>query len=130
MKNVWREVPAGIVGFVVFTGACVMLFYFSGYDPHAGVSRSFQVISIVCGVIFALASGYITAMISPASPMRPAIIVALLISVSAILSMLTSGSAEMWSQLATVLLMAPSVVIGARLRRDHSVRNSVTGEKE
>lgn len=120
MSVVVREVVAGMVGFAIFVASSTLLFVLSGYDPHRAVSHTFQVVSVVCGILFALFSGYVTASISPASPLRPAFMVALLVAVGAILSMLASGSAEMWSQLASLFLMAPSVVIGARVRRERA----------
>lgn len=120
MSAVVREILAGIVGFALFVASSTLLFVVAGYDPHAAVSPTFKFISVACGVVFALFSGYVIAAISPSSPMRPAYMVALLIAVAAILSIITSGSAEMWSQLASLFLMVPSVVVGARLRRDRA----------
>ena len=124
MSNRTREVVAGIAGFLTFNVASALLFTLSGYDPYSAVSTSFRVVSIVAGVLFALGAGYLTALLSPASPVRPAVMVALLIGVIAVMSMLVSGSGEAWSQLAALLLMAPAVVAGARIRAKRGWRNS------
>lgn len=113
-----REIVGGIVGFALFVVLSTLLFYLTGYNPHAAVSRSFEVISIIAGIMFAFAAGYCAAWISPAAPIRPALMIALLIAVSSIISMLTSFSAEAWSQLAALFLMAPAVVAGAHTRRN------------
>lgn len=120
MSTHLRAVVAGVAGYGLFLVCSVLLFWLSGYDPHSAVSRPFQIFSIVSGIVFAFVSGYITAGISPEAPMLPAMMVALLIAVTSILSMMVSGSAEMWSQLSTLLLMAPTVVVGARVRRDRA----------
>jgi uncharacterized membrane protein len=124
----YREVVAGIAGFAFFNLASILLFVLSGYDPHAEVARSFQVASIVAGVVFGVISGLIIAMISPINSLRPAMVVALLVAVFAILSLLTSGSGEGWSQLAAIVLMAPAIVAGTRLRR-RRIQNSVQMEE-
>ncbi|MEO5509067.1 MAG: hypothetical protein ABIS27_00450 [Longimicrobiales bacterium] len=123
-----REVMAGIVGIVIFVTCSALLFKLGGYDPHRAVSLQFQVTSIAAGVVFALFSGYVTASLSPSSPMRPAAIVALFIAVMAILSMLTSGSAEAWSQLAALFMMAPAVLMGARMRARRVPRQNHTNQ--
>ena len=96
--------------------ASAVLFYAAGYDPYAGASRTFQITSIAYGVVFALISGYVTALLSPLSRVRPALMVALLISVVAILSLLATDGIEAWSQLSALILMAPAVVFGSILR--------------
>lgn len=124
-----REVLAGIAGFLLFNTASILLFVVTGYDPHTAVTTSFRIVSIAAGCLFALVAGYVTALISPASPVRPAIMVALLIAVIAVMSMLVSRSAEAWSQLAAILLMSPAVIAGARLSR-RRIQDSVTAEQE
>ena len=119
-RPVLREVTAGLAGFLLFMAASVVLFHISGYDPYAEVSRNFQVTSIAYGVVFALISGYVTALLSPLSRVRPALMVALLIAVVAILSMLASDAVEAWSQMAALILMAPAVVFGSILRHRQS----------
>jgi hypothetical protein len=123
-----REVMAGVVGIVIFVACSALLFKLGGYDPHSAVSLQFQVTSIAAGIVFALFAGYATASLSPASPGRPAAIVALFIVVMSILSLLTSGSAEAWSQLAALFLMAPAVLLGARMRARRTPRNNHTQE--
>jgi hypothetical protein len=116
LRPMYREVLAGLAGFIFFNVASVLLFVLSGYDPHAAVSRRFQVGSIVAGVAFGFIAGIIVAWISPLSSLRPALIVALTVIVFAIMSLLTSGSGEGWSQIAAILLMAPAIVAGAQWR--------------
>lgn len=116
MNTGLREVVAGVAGFVTFFGLSVLLFAVSGYDPHRAVSLRFGVLSVACGMLFAFVAGYLVAIISPAVPIRPAVMVALFIAASAIFSMLTSFSGEWWSQLAALFLMTPMVLIGARVR--------------
>jgi peptidoglycan/LPS O-acetylase OafA/YrhL len=119
-----REVLAGIAGYAIFVVCSVLLFMLGGYDPHREVSLQFQVTSICAGIVFALFAGYVTAALSPASPTRPVIVVSFLIGIVAILSLLTSGSAESWSQLAALLLMAPAVIVGGMLRRRQQAHRS------
>lgn len=121
-----REVLAGIAGFIAFIALSVLLFALSGYDPHSPVSLRFEIFSVMCGILFAFVAGYLVAVISPAVPVRPAIMVALFIAASAIFSMLTSFSAEWWSQLAALFLMSPAVVVGARARARRTRKTSET----
>ena len=115
-RSTLREVIAGVVGFLIFMCASAVLFYAAGYDPYEPVARSFQVMSVAYGVVFALISGYVAAVISPASNGRPVLMVALLIAVLAIVSLLTGEGVEAWSQISALILMAPAVVVGGRLR--------------
>ncbi len=119
MRSGYREVLAGAAGYLVFVVSSVALFNVMHFDPYAEVSTTFKVMSVAAGIVFALFSGYLTAALSPTSPGRPVIFVALLIAVIAILSLLTAGSGGEWSQLAALLLMSPSVLVGGQLRRRH-----------
>ena len=125
-KTVLREVLAGAVGYVIFIGSAVLLFQLSGYDPFALPTRSFQLFSILYGIGFAFIAGYLTAMLSPASPIRPAIFVSLLIAIGALLSLLMQSHGERWSQLAALLLMAPMVLVGARARHRRLVKQGAS----
>ena len=129
-RPVLREVTAGVVGFLLFMAASVVFFYAAGYDPYAGAARSFQITSIAYGVVFALISGYVTALLSPLSRVRPALMVALLISVFAIMSLLATDGVEAWSQLSALILMAPAVVFGSILRHRQTGTRSERNEKE
>jgi hypothetical protein len=121
-----REVMAGAAGYIIFVVASTLLFVLSGFDPHASPSLTFEVVSVIAGIIFALAAGCITAALSPASPARPVIFVALLIEIVAILSLLMTSGGE-WSKLAAMFLMAPAVIVGGRLWRQRHAKRATAG---
>jgi hypothetical protein len=106
-----RSVFAVIAGYLVFGLSAVLLFQVIGIDPHAEASLGFKIFSILWGIAFALGAGFFAARLSPARPLLHASVVAGLVAVAASVSLVGASGAK-WSQLAALLLMTPSVVLG------------------
>jgi|SRR5579862_1055350 len=115
-----RVASGVILGYMVFAGSAFLLFHLTHHDPHAPASISFEAATIVYGILFALLAGYIASFIGGRPDALAAKLTAAVLMVGAIVSMIMTHVS--WSQVAAVLLMAPSVLIGGRLyvMRTHS----------
>ena len=107
-----RLISGIILGYLVFGGSAFALFRITGHDPHAPASISFEIVSIVYGILFALLAGYVASFIGGRRDMLAAQIVAVLVALGAIVSMTLTGIA--WSQVAALLFMTPAVLAGGR----------------
>ena len=114
---VLRSIAAVVAGYVVFAGSAALLFQLSGIDPHAPSSAGFKIGSIIWGVVFALVAGWLTARVAARRPGAHAAVLALLIAAGALISLLASSPASVWSQMAALVLMAPAAWIGGVLVR-------------
>ena len=59
MLAILRSIVATIVGYIVFAVSVYAIFRISGQAPHADASVSFMLMSIVSGMLVALAGGYV-----------------------------------------------------------------------
>ena len=117
MIAILRSVVAVIVGYVVFAASAFAVFKLSGQAAHAEASVPFMLVSSASGVIFALAGGYIAAWIAGHHPRAHGLAVAALLAVGAGVSLAaTVGQGSIWSQIAALILMAPSAALGGWLR--------------
>jgi len=74
-------------------------------------------VSLVSGVVFACAGGYVTAWLAGRRPLAHAVVMAVLIAIGAGLSLMsTLGHGSVWSQVAALTLMVPSAVLGGWFR--------------
>jgi ABC-type transport system involved in multi-copper enzyme maturation permease subunit len=106
-----------VAGYLVFSITAVLLFRISGVDPHHSPAIEFIIGSIVYGVFFAGLGGYVSATIAKRKELAHALVVAGIIAVIAIVSLiLAPKEGILWSELATLLLMAPAAWIGGYLR--------------
>ena len=112
-----RSVIAVVVGYLVFGVSAVVLFEVSGVDPKATPSVPFAILSTCYGMAFAGAAGFVTATIAARSELRHGATVAGVIAVLATLSLVIERSAgSVWSQIASLVLMAPAAVAGGYVR--------------
>lgn len=113
-----KSVLAVLAGYVVFGLSAAMLFQLTGQAPHAEVSLPFMVWTTVYGMVFALVAGYVAAALAPSRPRLHAVIVALLIALSAVGSFVASpAGTSKWSQVAALVCIAPCAALGGRVRR-------------
>ena len=111
-----RSVGAVAAGYIVFAGSAALLFQLSGQPPHAPASAAFKIGSIVWGCVFALVAGWLTGRVAGHHQTRHALVIGLLIAAGALVSLIARpGDGAVWSQLATLLLMAPLTVGGGVL---------------
>ncbi len=113
-----RSVLAVLAGYLIFAVSGGALFAVTGVDPHAAPAPLFAIGAIVYGMVFAAFGGCVAAMLSRDVSDRHACFVAAIIAGFAIVSFAVSyPHGSVWSQVAAILLMAPSAVIGSVLRR-------------
>ncbi len=112
-----RSIFAVIIGYLIFAVSAVALFQLSGREPHTSHETSFMALSTLYGAFFAALAGYTAARLAGRNALRHAQFVALIIALLATLSLVTQyGKKAIWSELATLLLMAPCAVLGGLLR--------------
>lgn len=118
MSPVLRAIAGIVVGWVIFAFSAIFLFRITDKDPHTWPGWSYAVGSVLYGMLFATVAGWILAMIAKEKANQAAIILAVLIALSALASitMLRSGGSY-WSPIATAILMAPMIVFGARFQQ-------------
>ncbi len=111
-----RSIVGILAGYVIFAVATVALFGVSGQNPYKGAAPGFLIGSALYGMVVAVAGGYVAEWLAGRQPPRHGAAVGLLIAAGALLTIAghrppTPG----WPQLAVLLLMAPSALIGALL---------------
>lgn len=113
-----RTVVGIIVGDVIFAGSAVLLFRFAGIDPHAMASPTLMGFSILYGIIFAGLGGFVAGIIGRRPDVTCGILLAVIIAVGAITSLVTRpGAGAIWTQGATLVLMAPAALVGDWIRK-------------
>lgn len=120
MLTLLRSVAAVAAGYLVFALSAFALFQLTGQAPHGAAPASFMAVSILSGVVFAFVGGWLAAVIAGRRPVAHGIAVAIVLALGAAVSLaMTIGHGAIWSQLAALLLMAPSAALGgwARARR-------------
>jgi hypothetical protein len=112
-----RSVIAVVVGYLVFAASAVALFQVSGHDPHSSDSIGFMVLGIFWGFFFATLAGFVAARIGGRYEIEHSLAVASLIAAAGAASLLMRDSlGVIWTQLAALLVMAPSAMAGGYLR--------------
>ena len=115
-SNAVRTVLAVVIGDMIFAGGSVLLFYLAKVDPHAPALRSFILLSVVAGVVLALAGGLAAGAIGRRTDLICGMLLAAIIAVGAVVSMAgRPGQGALWSQTAA-LISAPAALVGDRLR--------------
>ena len=107
-----RVFSGAVLGFLLFAGLRFLLLEITQINPHGPASISFQLVSIVFGILFALLSGYIASFIGGRPDFVAAWIVGALIAIGAIVWMAMTVIA--WNQVTALLFMAPAAVLGGR----------------
>jgi len=112
-----RGILAIIVGYVIFAGSAIALFALARQDPHTSAPPMFLVLSVLYGIFFALLAGYLTTLIAKVNDLRYVLLLAAIIAAGALFSLLARpGAGAIWSQVSTLLLMAPAALVGGHLR--------------
>ena len=115
-----RSIGSVIVGYLVFALSAVAFFQLSGQPPHAQAPLPIMIASILVGIVSAFAGGYLAARLAGRRPFAHGIAVALILALGASVSLVsTMGHGAIWSQVAALLLMAPSAAIGGWIRKSH-----------
>ena len=122
-----RSIGAVVVGYAIFALSAVAFFLIVRQPAHRDAPFGIMLGSIVVGVIAALLGGYVAAWIAGRRFAAHGIAVAGVLALGAALSLAsTLGHGAIWSQLAALLLMAPSAALGGwmRGRQTQRVRRS------
>src|SRR5262245_40826968 len=120
-----RSIIAIMAGYFVFAVSAGLLFSLSGRDPHDSVPAWFLVTSILYGCLFAALGGYLAALIARRKVIQHAAALTIVIGAGALVSILSRpGAGAIWSQLAALLLMAPSAMVGGYICHQQLVKNS------
>jgi hypothetical protein len=113
-----RSILGVFIGYAVFAVSAVLLFQATGRDPHSPQDATFTAIAIVYGVAFAAVGGLIAALVAGRRPILHAAIVSAILASGALASLLSHpGAGAIWSQLAAIVLMAPSALLGGAATR-------------
>jgi hypothetical protein len=108
-----RSILGVFIGYAIFALSAVVLFHATGRDPHSQQDATFTAIAIVYGMVFAAVGGLLSALIAGRRPMLHAAIVCAILALGAIASLLSRpGAGALWSQIAAIVLMAPSALVG------------------
>ena len=121
-----RSILSVIAGYVLFALSAFAFFQLSGQPPHQHAPVPVMLASIAVGMLGAFAGGYLAARMAGRRPFAHGIAVAVVLAAGALASLLaTLGHGAIWSQLAALVLMAPSAMFGgavvARSRRAGAV---------
>lgn len=104
-----------LAGYVIFGLSAALFFQFSGVDPHSKVQLGFMIGSTLYGCAFAALSGFVASVIARENKFHHAIIVAVILVLIAIVSVF-AAKGEHWSEIATIIFMAPCVLVGAKIQ--------------
>ncbi len=113
-----RSLLAVLIGYCVFGASAVLLFRLSGVNPHSDPGLAFQAGSTLYGMVFAAAGGYTAARIAGKRELMFAGFVAGILALLAAVSIAAQpGLTSYWSQIAAIVFMAPSALVGGWLRK-------------
>lgn len=115
--NIVRSIFAVLAGYLLFAASSVGLFLIMARDPHAPTTTGFMVFSMIYGAFFAAVGGFVAALIAGRLEFEHSLAVSGMIAVVGAASLLARPAGEsMWTQLAALLIMAPSAMLGGYLR--------------
>jgi len=111
-----RSIVAVLAGYAVFAVSALLLFRFSGQDPHGDASATFKAMAILVGTAGAIIGGYVAGSLAKRSPVGHASALALLMAVIASWSLHASPvKAAIWTQVSALFFMAPAAILGGIL---------------
>ena len=113
-----RSILAVAVGYLIFALSAFAFFQLSGQAPHQVAPMPMMLASIAVGMVFALLGGYVAGWLAQRRPLAHGVAVATVLALGATGSLLgTLGKGAVWSQVAALVLMAPSAIAGGWLRK-------------
>jgi O-antigen/teichoic acid export membrane protein len=117
-KSLYRSIGSVVLGYLLFAIPVFLFFQLSGQPPHAAAPPSIMAASILVGVLAAFAGGFAAAHLAGRKPLAHGLAVAAVLAAGAIASLAsTMGHGAIWSQVAALVLMAPSAAFGGWARQ-------------
>ena len=111
-----RSILGVIAGYAIFVISALVLFKFSGIDPHANPSWLTLFLTVGYGLIFSFLGGFTAHWISGTKTLTVNYVLAFIMAGFAAFSFFkTSGNH--YSQLAAIFLFAPASVLGGWFRK-------------
>lgn len=115
--QVLRSIGSVILGYAVFALSAFAFFRLTGQAPHAQAPLFIMITSILVGIVAAFAGGYVAARLAGRRPAAHGLAVAAILAIGATASLVsTLGQGAIWSQVAALVLMAPSAALGGWVR--------------
>lgn len=115
-SNAVKTILGVVLGDFIFAGGSVLMFYLAKMDPHGPAPLNFIVLSIIAGIVLALAGGFAGSTLGARSDMICGMLLTVIIAVGAIASMIgRPGQGALWSQTGA-LISAPAAMVGDWLR--------------
>lgn len=106
-----RKTLAVIVGYAIFVASSLLLFKLSGQNPHGQTPISFQLITVIYGLVFSFLSGLVLQFIAGTNSLNLNYVLAFVIAGFAIFSLIKAEGSH-WTQLMAILIFAPASVLG------------------
>jgi hypothetical protein len=113
--NIFRNIIAVVAGYMIFAASALMLFNFSGIDPHTDPGIGTLAIVIAFGSIFAVIGGYAAKMIAATKTPWANYALAFIMAAFAAFSLMRSPGTH-YTQIAAVFLFAPLSLAGGLVR--------------
>jgi hypothetical protein len=120
----FRFILAVITGYLVFAVSAALLFQLTGQNPHGTTSLLFGTVSVVYGILWAVAAGWLAATIAPRKALAAGVAVGILIATGAAASLVLERHGRIWSQVSALLLMAPAAGAGGWIYRKPRATNT------
>lgn len=113
-----RTLLAVLAGYLVFGISAGLLFGVSGRNPKQWHGILFAALSTLYGMCFAFLGGWLAAKLAVRNPARHSLMVAVtIVTIAVVSAVLQAREASLWTEVCTVLFMAPAAAIAGRFRR-------------
>tara|TARA_R110000765_G_scaffold423792_1_gene533213 strand:+ start:1034 stop:1387 length:354 start_codon:yes stop_codon:yes gene_type:complete len=106
-----RKILAVIAGYAIFVITSLLLFKFSGQDPHEPASTSFKIITLIYGSVFSFASGFLLKLVARNRNLNLNYVLGFIIAGFAAFS-ITKSTGSHWTQLFAIIFFAPISILG------------------
>ena len=111
-----KRILAVIIGYTIFVVTSLVLFKFSGQDPHGQATTSFQILTVVYGIAFSFLSGLVLQLIAKTNNLTLNYILAVIIAGFATFSLIKADGSN-WTQLLAIFIFAPVSILGGFLHQ-------------
>jgi hypothetical protein len=111
-----RNILGVVVGYLIFAVSAVMLFAFSGIDPHANAGLGTIAIVVLFGAVFSFAGGFVAKLTAADGTIKVNFVLALIMAGFAAFSLIKSPGNH-YTQIAAIVVFAPLSIGGGLVRR-------------